>query len=104
MKVLYRVVQHIYTDKWAELEVYEKEVTELEAKYNFPLETKKRYRMLSGPDNLDTLNVEYEWESLAAFEAGMEKLMADPSFPEINVKGLPIVKDMSIELFWVLPS
>jgi hypothetical protein len=56
MVVLERLVQHIYADKLAELDALDKEYNAVEGKYGFP--AKKRYQMISGPEETGTIVVE----------------------------------------------
>lgn len=101
MAILARQVQHIYADKWEELEAFDKENNAVEAKYGFP--PKKRYQMMSGPDEMGTLIVEYQWESLAAMEEAYNKLMVDPVFQELGKRGNGILRDNRFELYIILP-
>jgi hypothetical protein len=101
MVILERQVQHVYTDKWAELEQLDKEFNAVEARYGFP--PKKRYQMMSGPDEMGTLIIERQWASLAAMEAAYEKLMLDPAYQSVNQKSSLILKDNRLELYTPLP-
>jgi len=101
MVVIEREVQHVYPDKWEELEAIDKEFNKVEAKYGLP--PKKRYQMFSGADVLDTLIVEYQWESLAAMETAYTKLMVDPEWQALGKRVNKVVKDIRIELFMPLP-
>jgi hypothetical protein len=101
MAYIQRQVQHIYPGKWEELEAIDKEYTKIEGKYGFS--AKKRYRMMSGPDDMSTLIVENQWESLADMEKAYEKLMADPEWKALEPKADTIVKDNRLEILLILP-
>ncbi len=101
MAILARQVQHIYADKWEELEVIDKENTAVEAKYGIP--PKKRYWMMSGQDEMGTLIVEYEWESLAAMEEAYAKLDVDPVHQELSKRTNGILRDIRLEIYMILP-
>jgi hypothetical protein len=101
MKVLERLVQHVYTDKWAELEAIDKEFNVVEAKHGFP--HKRRYQLISGSDELNTLVIEYEWDSMASMETAYEKLMADPVYQSLGQRSNAIVRDNRMELYTPLP-
>ena len=101
MVIIERLVQHVYSDKWAELETIDKEFDAVEARHGFP--AKKRFQMISGPDNMGTLIIERQWASLAAMEAAYEKFMADPAWQALNLKSSPILKDNRVELYTPLP-
>jgi hypothetical protein len=100
MAVLHRNIQHVYPDKWVELEEIEKKITAAEAKCGFP--PKKRYALMSGSDLYETLVIEYEWESLAALETAYEKLFADPDMLNLAPKYNMVIKDTRIEYYRVL--
>jgi hypothetical protein len=85
----------------AELEAIDKEYNAVEAKMGFP--PKKRYQMISGPDEQGTLIIERQWGSLAAMEAAYEKIMADPKWQAVNQKSNTIIKDNRLELYTPLP-
>lgn len=69
----------------------------LEAKHGFP--SKRRYTMLSGADEYNTLIIAYEWESLGALETGYAKLFADPDYLKLVPEANLIIKDQRIELY-----
>ncbi len=101
MIIIHREVQHIYPDKWADLAVIDQEYNKIEAKYGFP--QKKRSQLLSGKDEMNTLIIEYQFESLAAMEAAFEKLMADPEWQALGERANSILRDIRIELLMPLP-
>jgi len=53
---------------------------------------------------MDTLNVEYVWESFAAMEADFEKLTADPEYQNIWAKYPDVIIDTRFEIYTILPS
>jgi hypothetical protein len=59
--------------------------------------------MFCGADVLDTLIIEYQWESLAAMETAYTKLMVDPEWQALGKRVNKVVKDIRIELFMPLP-
>ena len=75
MVILERDVQHIYPDKWDELNAIDGEFNQIESGLGFP--AKKRFQLLIGADEVNTLIVERQWPSMAAMEAAYEKAMAD---------------------------
>jgi hypothetical protein len=101
MVTLERMIQHVYPDKWPELAALDAEYNQIESRFGFP--AKKRYLLIAGPDEVNTLVIEREWPSLAAMEAAFEKVMADPGWQAVNAKGLTIIKDQRWELYSVLP-
>lgn len=101
MAVLHVNIQHIYPDKWAELEVFEKKIAALEAKHGYP--PKRRYTLVSGADEYNTLVIAYEWESLEALEKAFAKLSTDPEIIKMGPESNSIIKDTRVELYQTRP-
>jgi hypothetical protein len=100
MIVVLRQTQHIYPDKWAELEAIDKKFNVVEARLGFP--AKKRYQLLSGSDEVNTLIIETQWPSMAVMESTYEKAMADPEWQVLYNQG-GIIKNTRWELYQLLP-
>jgi hypothetical protein len=100
MIVVLRQTQHIYPDKWAELEAIDKKFNVVEARLGFP--AKKRYQLISGSDELNTLIIETQWPSMAVMESTYEKAMADPEWQVLYNQG-GIIKNTYWELYQLLP-
>ena len=100
--ILMREVQKICPGKWEELEEIEKEWQALEKRAGFP-EGKRRYRGMSAPHDLDTLVVEVEWESFAAYEEICTKTALEPGFAELVARTEPLIESISFEFYTVLP-
>jgi hypothetical protein len=101
MVTLERLIQHITPGKWAELEALDKEYDVVESRFGFP--PKKRYQLLAGPDEIQTLVIERQWPSLAAMEAAYEKIMADSAYQTLTAKSLPVIRDNRWELYTLMP-
>ena len=101
MIVVLRQIQHIYPDKWAELEAIDKKFNVVEDRLGFP--AKKRYQLLSGSDEVNTLIIETQWPSMALLESTYEKAMADPEYQALQIGAIPIIKSTHWELYSVLP-
>lgn len=85
VKVLLRTIQEIQPGKWDELEELDKEFNEIEyEKYKYP--KKRRYRLLTGINNTNTLIVERVWESMRKMENVMEESAFDPDLMKLNEK------------------
>jgi len=95
-------VQKIRSGKWEELEEVEKEWQALERRAGCP-EGKRRYRGITAPHDMDTLVVEVEWESFAAYEAAGVRVGADPEFADLVKRTDPLIESMSFEFYNVLP-
>jgi len=96
-----RMIQKIVPGKWEALEVLDTHYNALESKLGFP--PKRRMRAVFGGLPTDTLIVEREWESMAAFEAATMKRMADPSYPALDAEGVGVIESMVWEVYMVLP-
>jgi hypothetical protein len=100
--ILMREVQKISPGKWEELEGIEKEWQALEKRAGYP-EGKRRYRGITAPHDLDTLVVEVEWESFAAYEEICAKTALEPGFADLVARTEPLIESMSFEFYTVLP-
>jgi hypothetical protein len=101
MIILERQIQHIYPDKMPALEALDAEFNKVESRFGFP--SKKRYLLLAGPDEINTLVVERQWPSMAAMEATWEKVMADPDWQAVYAKSMGTIRDNRWELYRVIP-
>lgn len=100
MVILERDVQHIYPDQWAELNAIDGEFNQVESRIGFP--AKKRFQLLIGPDEVNTLIVERQWPSMAAMETAYEQAMADPGWQALVAKSNAIIRDHRYEVYLVL--
>jgi len=97
MIIIERMIQEIYPDKWAELELLDQKYNMVEARLGFP--AKKRSRCISGRYSMNTLIIERQWESLAKMEAANEKGMMDPEYQALGMEGTSIIKSIHWELY-----
>lgn len=102
MKVLQRQIQQIRPGKWSDLEEIDKRFNVAESRLGFP-PNKKRYRCYFGGHNVNTLIVEYEWDSLAALETAYQNAMADPEWQALAAEVESIVKNNQMELYAPMP-
>jgi hypothetical protein len=102
MNVLHRQIQHVRPGKWAELEAIDERFNAVERRLGFP-DNKRRYRCYFGGHDINTLIVEYEWESMAALEAAYERAMADPEWQALSEEVTPLLQDNQMELYAPLP-
>jgi hypothetical protein len=97
-----RNIQKIRPGKWAELEELDKKFNAAERRLGFP-PNKKRYRCVVGGHDMNTLVIEYQWDSLAAMEAVYEKALADPEYQALMAETEGIVESDQMELYEPLP-
>ena len=101
MAILMREIQQIRPDAWEELEAAEASWAAIEKRAGYP-EVKKRYRVYSAADDINTLVIEIEWDSFAAMEAANERLAQDPELPDLVAATDTIVQSIRFEFFNVL--
>jgi len=64
----------------------------------------RRYRCMSGGgDTLHTIIAEIEVDSLAALEAILEKIFADPEMPALQAKLEAILESYEFEVYMPMP-
>ena len=97
MIIIERMIQEIYPDRWAELEVLDKKYNTAEARLGYP--AKKRLRSISGRYNLNTIIIERQWESMASLEAANERSQADPEYQALWMESTSIIKSVFWELY-----
>ena len=102
MSILHRQIQQVRPGKWDDLHEIDKRFDVVERRLGFPA-NKKRYRCYFGAHTLNTLIVEYEWESMAAMEATLVKAMADPEWQSLGAEVETIIKSNQMELYMLLP-
>jgi hypothetical protein len=101
MIVIERQIQKVHPGKWEELEEIDKKINAVEIRVGFP--PKKRYRHIIGGHDLNTLIIERQWDSLAAMEAAIEKIIAEPGHQALGEKLNSIIKSIQIELYQPWP-
>jgi len=101
MVIVERLTQKLRPNKFEELEKLDKKYTALENKFGFPL--KKRYQLIAGGNDFNTLIVERQWESLAKMEAAYEKALADAEYQKLNEESSSAIKSTQMELYTPLP-
>jgi hypothetical protein len=101
MIIIERMIQQIYPEKWAELEMIDKKYNAIEARLGFP--AKKRFTYLTGRHEMNALIIERQWESLAKMEATYEKSMLDPEYQALQMESASIIKGIHQELYMPRP-
>lgn len=94
--IIQRLVQRVYNGKWDELEPIDKKFTEIEDKMGFP--PKKRYRYITGPQDTNTIVIEYQWESLAKMEKLMTRAFLNPEYQKLSNSLDTIIQSQYLEL------
>lgn len=101
MIVLERQIQKVIPGKWTALEEIDKRFGVLENKFDFP--PKKRYQYIFGGQDTNTLIIERQWESMAAFEETFTKVMASPEHQALVADMENIVSSTQFEVLTPLP-
>ena len=97
VRVIERMIQEIYPDKFEELEEIDKKFTVVENKYGYPPKT--RFRCIAGPHDINTVILEREWSSLSKMEKAATKLYLDPEINKLSKELFDIVKRARTELY-----
>ncbi len=100
MAILERQVKFIIPEKAAERAAAGPQIDAIEAKHGYP--PLRRYRLLSGPEDMGTEVLEREWPSFAAMEEAIVKCQADPEYQEIIRKYGNWVRNSRIEYYLVI--
>jgi hypothetical protein len=101
---IWRQVQKIKPDKWDYLEKLDKKFFEIEKPLGFPTETKKRYRLMVGSEGVNTLIVEFQWESLTKMKKTYTKAVLDPEYLKLAEEANSIVEEDRWELLVPWPA
>jgi hypothetical protein len=102
--IIWRQIQKIKPDKWDAIEKIEKKFIELEKRLGFPTETKKRYRALFGSEGVNTLIIDYHWDSMAKMEKVYTKAFLDPEFQKLSSEAQPYVEENRWEILVPWPA
>jgi len=102
MEVLERVIVKVRRGKWAELKELHKKLQVIASRCGFP--PARYYHALSGLDDWDTLIIEREWESLAAWEAACQEREAGPEIQPPHAEGHAIEEGVRFEAYTVLKA
>ena len=102
--IIWRQTQHVKSENWDPLEKLEKKFVEAEKRIGFPVETKTRHRALFGPNGVNTLVIDYKWESMAKMEKVYTKAMLDPEYQKLMDEAFPLVDDSKWEVLVPWPA
>ncbi|TXT53257.1 MAG: hypothetical protein BAJALOKI2v1_1090004 [Promethearchaeota archaeon] len=97
--IIWRQTQKIKPDKWDELEELEKRFLKEEKRLGFPTDTKKRYRAVMGSSGVNTLIIEFQWESMAKMEKIITKSLLDPEYQKLTEEGNKIIDESRWDIF-----
>ena len=101
MLTVERLTQKLRPNKIGELEELDKKYTALEKEFGFP--PKKRYQLIAGGSDFNTLIVERHWESMAKMEAAYAKALANEEYQKLNQESSSVIKSTQMELYTPLP-
>ena len=101
MKVIQRGIMKVVPGKMAEaIELWEKHMA-ITTRLGCP--PMRSYRPLIGGEFFHTLIGEAEWDSMAALEAFLDKMMADPEMQALMAKWDAVLESHVIELNTPMP-
>jgi len=102
MKVIHRATMKVVPGKMTEaMETLQKHMT-ITSRYGAP--SYRCYRpMIAGDDNVHTVIVDGEWDSLDAVAAFFDKLIADPEMQALTPKWDAVLESNVGELFALMP-
>ncbi len=100
MRILERLVQTIAADKWPQLREANAAFEPVQRQLGFP--PTRHYQALAGVHGTDIQISEREWDSMAAMEAGWEKLMSGPQYAELEASLAGVVLDNRWEFYLIM--
>ncbi|TFG24381.1 MAG: hypothetical protein EU533_02180 [Promethearchaeota archaeon] len=104
VSIIWRQTQHIKSENWDPLEDMEKKFLAAEKRIGFPVETKTRHRALFGSNGVNTLVIDYKWESMAKMEKVITKALLDPEYQKLSDQVYPLIEDSKWEIFVQWPA
>ncbi|MHA1669293.1 MAG: hypothetical protein ACTSV5_01815 [Promethearchaeota archaeon] len=96
--IIWRQIQKVKSDKWDDLEIVEKKFIEDEKRLGFPTEKKKRYLALFGPDGVNSLIIDYQFNRMAKMEKVYTKAVLDPDYQKLMKEAFPLIEDSKWEI------
>ena len=99
MKCMERMIHKVQVGKWPLLRGFDGRFDAVEKRLGFP--SPRRYRCIIGASDVYTRIVERDWDSMAAFEAGWEKALADPEHQALAAELGSVVLSIQWELYQV---
>ncbi len=103
MRVMERIVQKVRPGQWAALEEAGKKLTAAERRLGWPAVVKRYRPIFFGGGDLNTLIIEREWDSLAAYESALDNVIYDAEFQAIINEFRNVIEGTTVELYVPLP-
>lgn len=97
MRFMQRIIHKVYHDKWDQVPALLEKYDAVERRFDTP--PSSRYKSAIGLHDTDTLIVERQFESFAAFEEWAEKVVADPEWQAVGVESQQILKSTHYEQY-----
>lgn len=101
MAIIIREIQKVRPGQWGALEAAESKWAVFEERTGFSRK-RRRFRVFSGVEDMNTIVIEFEFESLAALDAAYERGEADPEYEELMEELYTIISSSRVELYTVL--
>ncbi len=99
VKIVLRAIQEV--KDWNKLEELEAKMLAMEEKMGLP--AKRRLRSVAGPLSFDTLIIEWEYPSMAAWEEASHKIMANQEYMAGMSSSSDIVGSVRYEVYSLWP-
>ncbi len=101
MTIIIREIQKVRPGQWEALEEADARWAAFEARTGFSTK-KRRYRVFSGVEDMNTIVIEFEFDSLAALDAAYARGEADPEYQELTEELYSIISSSRVELYTVI--
>jgi len=97
MNIIIRETQKIHPGKWADIMKLDKKYNAVEKRLGFP--SKKSFRSYFGSHDINTLVIEHEWASMAAFEADVEKANNDAEYRSLEKDFDALIESCQVDVY-----
>jgi hypothetical protein len=101
MAIIVGEIQNVRPGKWKALEEAEPKWAAFEERTGFSRK-RRRFRVFSGVEDMNTVVIEFEFDSLAALDAAYERGEADPEYEVLMEELFTIISSSRVELYTVL--
>jgi hypothetical protein len=101
MAIIIREIQKVRPGQWEALEAAEPKWAAFEERTGFSRK-RKRYRVFSGTEDMNTIVIEFEFDSFTELDAAYKRGEADPEYEVLMEELYQIISSSRVELYTVL--